>query len=479
MDHETAAQNNLAPKLAIAQASALVIFSSWALGGRYPGCAIIIIILAWLSLVPLVIYWNQREWNGIKKWLLCISPWLLLSLQVIISIFNPLNIPEASSDSLYITWQKNTPIPYFPICYEPARTKEFALIQLGCLATAATVFTVIRSRQQIYALLSIIALNGVTLAIIGSWFKLSKNPNVLGYFEPVNPHFFASFRYYNHWVAFALLSLGAAAAVAERQIQFFNKFDRQDRTRQRWDVVWVAIAAIIWIAIPLSGSRSGLLFATLFIIIASIRLAIAYRNRTSIFEDMERRTRKRLGIGILIGITLAGIIGPTLASDYLKAGIAKSRHQIESEQIDQRFYASPRDCWKMVQDKPVWGWGLGSYTYIFFKFAGPEYKHKLGAFILHNEHAHNDWMEYWVELGSVGYALLLSVPIGVIYLTFKRKRAYLECFWIALTIGLFLCFASFDFPLGPSAGIAIFCVCFAAGARLSLGPGKAPQNYYD
>ncbi|WP_309400623.1 O-antigen ligase family protein [Cerasicoccus maritimus] len=480
MSHSHDTSTTPATYIAIAQASLLIIISSWALGGRHPESTSIITIVAWLSAIPLAMHWMNRGWFGFGKWLLCLSPWIFLSIQILASIYNPLRIPESSLDASYITWYKNNPIPFLPICYEPIRTQEYAFIQIGCLLTAVSVFTVIRKREEIHKLLCIIAANGVILAALGSWFKLSNSPKVLGIFDPVNPNFFASFRYYNHWVAFGLLSLAAAAAVVEREIQHQNEFGKYDRTRQRWDIVWIAATAILWISIPLSGSRSGLLFAMIFMCIASIRLAIAYRKHTSIFKGMERRSRKTIGTMLLLGIIIFGAIGFYLASENIMKGMDKSRNQIESNEIDQRFYASPRDCYKMVKDRPIWGWGLGSYTYIFSTYAGPEYRHELGKLIRRNEYAHNDWMQYWVELGSIGFIMLISVPLAIVVKTFRRPRKYLECFWLALGIGLFLTFAAFDFPLGPFAGIAILCTIFAAGARLSLGPGRIPkfEDYY-
>lgn len=319
-------------------------------------------------------------------------------------------------------------------------------------------------------LLMLVALNGLVLALAGTWFKLTHNPLILGVFEPVNPKFFASFRYYNHWVAFALICLGAAATVADYLIQQYNRSGWNDRGRQRWDLVWVAIAVLIWISISLSGSRSGMIFAALFILGSGIYLAIAYRRRSSIFSHLDRHTRKILGASLLTFLIIASLTGAALTWNHMLHRLELTKQDLEAGRIDQRFHASPRDCWKMVRDRPVWGWGLGSYGHIFFQYAGPEYRHELGKIIKRNEYAHNDWMQFWVEFGTVGYLLLLAVPVGLIVRTIRQPRRHAECYWLALSIGLFLTFASFDFPFGPSAGLAIFGVGFAASARLSLGP---------
>lgn len=456
--------------LAIAQAVVLVVFSSWALGGRYPGSPFYIGLIGWLGLIPLTLYWIQREGEGFPKWCWRLTPWFLLMAQMVISWQNPMRIPLSSADATYITWQEADPIMALPLCFNPDRTGQYIWIFMGGMITAMSVFTVVRERKYVIRLLALIAINGLILALIGSWFKLSHNTKVLGVFDPVNPKFFASFRYYNHWVAFALLSLGAAVTVADHLIQRYNRSGWNDRGRQRWDLVWVVISAIIWISIPLSGSRSGMIFSALFILGSTVYLALSYRKRSSIFSHLDRRTRQILGSSLLAFVLIFSILGFTLVWDNVMTRLEMTQDDLEAGRIDQRFYASPRDCWHMVQDRPVWGWGLGSYGHVFFKYAGPEYRHELGRIIKRNEYAHNDWMQFLVEFGFLGYILLLSVPIGVIVRTFRRRRRYSECYWLALTIGLFLTFASFDFPFGPSAGLAIFATCFAASARLSLGP---------
>ncbi|WP_269540960.1 O-antigen ligase family protein [Cerasicoccus fimbriatus] len=471
-EHESGSMPQIATQIAIGQASILIVFSSWALGGRYPGCGYIIALIGLAGLIPLIKFWSDAEWEGFKGWLIKLSPWIALIFLMLISWLNPMYNPEISPESEYILWQPNETIPFLPICYNPMRTQEYIAIFIGCMITGASVFTVIRDRKSIITLLSIVAINGVLLAVIGGWFKLSNNPKVLGVFDPVNPLFYASFRYYNHWVAYALLCLGAALTVAEAKIKQYTLEENFDRIKQRWDIVWVAISVMIWISIPLSGSRSGLLFAALFITIAGIHLAFAYKNRSSIFTHLSRRSRNTLGISLLVTATILGGIGANLSWDFVNKGIEKSKAQIESGEIDQRFYASPRDCWHMFKDRPIWGWGLGSYAHVFYSYAGPEYRHELGKIKVRNEYAHNDWMQYLVEFGAIGFALLISIPSGIIFLTIKHQRKNSESYWIALSVGLFLTFASFDFPFGPSAGIAIFFVCFAACARLSLGPKK-------
>lgn len=478
--HEPSSSSKLAIHLAIAQAIALIVFSSWALGGRYPGCQFYVGLLGWMALIPLALYWINRDFNGIGSWTLKLSPWLLLVLQMVISWRNPLRTSMSTDESLFKTWTKVDAVEFLPLCFNPERTGQYIWIFIGGLLTAVSVFTIVRERHYIIRLLALIALNGLILALVGSWFKLTNNPKVLGYFDPVNIKFFASFRYYNHWVAFALLSLGAAVTVADYLIQQYSRAGGSDRNQQRWDLVWVVISAIIWIAIPLSGSRSGMIFSAMFILGSTVYLAIAYRKRSSIFTYLDRRTRKVLGASLLAFLAVFSSIGFTLVWDNVLIRLEKTQKELETGDIDQRFYASPRDCWKMIKDRPVWGWGLGSYGHIFFDYAGPEYRHPLGKIIKRNEYAHNDWLQFLVEFGAIGYLLLLSVPVAIIIRTFRRPRKYTECYWLALSIGLFLSFASFDFPFGPSAGLAIFAVSFSASARLSLGPEpRTKRSEYD
>jgi len=59
-----------------------------------------------------------------------------------------------------------------------------------------------------------------------------------------------------------------------------------------------------------------------------------------------------------------------------------------------------RDCWRMIQERPVLGWGLGT-----FPTAYPPFQSFFSNSFV-NE-AHNDYAQLLVEMGSLGFLVLL------------------------------------------------------------------------
>jgi O-antigen ligase len=73
------------------------------------------------------------------------------------------------------------------------------------------------------------------------------------------------------------------------------------------------------------------------------------------------------------------------------------------ESLEERLYAA-RYALAMVKERPLFGFGGGSFYTAFPRFKGP---HPLGFY----DHAHNDFVEIAADTGLVGLALLLGVAV--------------------------------------------------------------------
>ena len=69
-------------------------------------------------------------------------------------------------------------------------------------------------------------------------------------------------------------------------------------------------------------------------------------------------------------------------------------------------------AWRMYQDKPVLGWGIGTYHWLYPQYRSAEYG-ELGQF------AHNDYLQYLMELGPLGLLLIL-VFTGAVFIQVWR-----------------------------------------------------------
>lgn len=63
--------------------------------------------------------------------------------------------------------------------------------------------------------------------------------------------------------------------------------------------------------------------------------------------------------------------------------------------------------WPMFKERPWLGWGAGSFEAGFQKFPGPE----IGKF----DHAHNDYMEFAIEFGVIGFLPLLAFVLLALF----------------------------------------------------------------
>jgi O-antigen ligase len=59
-----------------------------------------------------------------------------------------------------------------------------------------------------------------------------------------------------------------------------------------------------------------------------------------------------------------------------------------------------RDCWHMFAQKPLLGWGLGAFPYVY-----PEFRSFYTDYLINQ--AHNDYLQVAVETGAVGTLAML------------------------------------------------------------------------
>jgi O-antigen ligase len=119
---------------------------------------------------------------------------------------------------------------------------------------------------------------------------------------------------------------------------------------------------------------------------------------------------------------------------------------------------------QMFGDRWLAGWGAGSFRYGFSKYQRREPElQKQGDLPVHWEHAHDDWLEFLIELGLVG-AIPLAVIAAFWIRTAARRRLWRKLAALPMLAGLVLVaiHGLVDFPLQNLA------IAATAGAILSL-----------
>ena len=471
----------------------LLLGSSWALGGRARWAEEAMALFAWSAALP-ILWTLKSNWRWHREarifaatrgrslpagpiqgglyqvWLLV--PWVLLGLFLGISLVNPAYEPKDYPAGRGFRWIAH--LSYLPSTVSVARTAEKAALLSGLMVLAVAFYHLVERRRDVRLLFIAVFLNGLVLSLLGAMFKLSRAEDILGFIEPVNQLFFASFTYANHWSAFAILGMCVGLGLFEHY-QRRQRKEAGSSWRRNPAFSFLTMLFFNGLTIPLSGSRSGMLILFLLMGIVLYRLGTSQpqRNRRGLFS---------LSLAGWTGIAAAGIVGAGALAFYIAQEPVERRWQktknqwralIVDDELDLRFYASPRDAFKMVMDKPVWGWGLGSFVHGFPKFAGPEFATSEGR-IKRMEFAHNDWLQYWAELGTVGFLALLAVPGG---LTVRVLRANRNCppitTWLLIGLLLILILATFEFPLSNAAILAhVFVLSSTALRYPSLPKGR-------
>jgi O-antigen ligase len=167
-------------------------------------------------------------------------------------------------------------------------------------------------------------------------------------------------------------------------------------------ILWLLLAVVLFVALVFSRSRMGLL-ATLFSLAVMLAVAAASGRQ------------RRLGIGLALAFLTVGVL---LA---LWIGPAPVLARFETLGDEQALSAEPRwviwqDTLRLINQRPWLGSGLGT-----FPIAYPSVQ---GAYLtLFVNHAHNDYLELFSDLGLPGGVLLFA---GIFYLLARTLR-----FWSA------------------------------------------------
>lgn len=443
-------------KIAVVHVCALLVLVAWAFGGNAPWSRIL--TASWGSLGLLITWAIVRDPQARKDGRLTPLRWLwplgIFNLLVVASVFNP-SFRELSDgvNKFYV------PIPSFTHLPGTARPRLslhelwfFDAVYLACF----NLLLAIRHRRAMRYLLLGAAANAVLLAIYGTVQKLLGAEQI--YFaegKAVQPYFFSSFIYHNHWGAFTVLMIAICLGLV------FH-FARRSRSRDFWHSPGfgglIAIALLV-ITIPLSGSRSCTVLSALF-------LLGAFLNWVFRFTHERRRGGASVALpvaAVSIAFIAAGYFAYDLARPMIEKRLANT--QVDIETLRANPAASTRlklyrDTWLMAQERPWFGWGMASYPTVFYLRNSQRYPIPNLPNQVHFHDAHCDWLQSLSEVGFIGTALLGLCALVPLY---HRRRRLLQSpvtTYLLAGVGLILLYAWLEFPFGNGAVIVAFWVCF-------------------
>jgi O-antigen ligase len=193
-----------------------------------------------------------------------------------------------------------------------------------------------------------------------------------------------------------------------------------------------------------------------------------------IILEKQKRLRNSLILGSIILIDIL-VVSQFFGLEKLKDRVLNTRfndvvasgeiiHRANEIRDDVFVYTLP-----LLQDKPLFGQGAGSFEAVFQAYAGNDIH-------AHFDHAHNDYIQFAIEYGLIGFIPLAAFTLMALWYAFgavwQRKSIYRKGIGFGATMGItsILIHSTTDFNLQIPANAATFVVLCAiaviAGTKL-------------
>jgi O-antigen ligase len=268
-------------------------------------------------------------------------------------------------------------------------------------------------RRQSYRLMfGAISLAGALLSFVGLIQQIGGSDRIFwGYKAPEKAQFMASFIYRNHAGAYFNLVLAVAVGLAGWHWR---------RAQRRIEGLGAAVAfgfsaALIGVAVIFSASRMSIVLLVAFTLM--VALGPAFR---SLWEPSGRRRRRAWAVIALPAVCILGIGFVSFEANSVwhrfAALVASPSATLRSRTLAREAAGA------MIRDRWVLGWGAGCFRYGFPLYAQhyPEIYYSASGGREYWEHAHDDLLEFPLELGAVG---MIPVVAALGFIGWRLLRA--------------------------------------------------------
>jgi hypothetical protein len=333
--------------------------------------------------------------------------------------------------------------------FDEMNTWRTLVVWGSCWLIVCALWVGITRRRSILWILTALTANAAAFAGFGIVQRAAGVTRVYSVRPVQNAHFVAALIYENH--ASAFFSLLACIAIGIVLHKFRRAGSDQDRSGSIGIFMLSAVLSIV--GLMLSCSFAGIaLFGAALLVIA---LVWFWCNARTAF-----RSDDALPVLIIVALLLLATTALLVSVGYrdLQKRIASTTADGAMDELKIRLLVDARG-WEMFTDRWLFGWGAGDFRYGFTK-----YQHREAALSLRGdkrlrwEHAHDDWLEYLVELGVAGIVPIVFMAAYWLREIFRVRlwrspaRLAILCGLVALAIH-----ALFDFPLQNPAILITAC----------------------
>jgi O-antigen ligase len=165
--------------------------------------------------------------------------------------------------------------------------------------------------------------------------------------------------------------------------------------------LWGFAALLMVTSIFLSGSRGGMISISIEMVLIIV-----------IFLALNRTRGQMIAAGVAVVLFLGFLFW--FGSEQLASRVETLGHPLVSS--SDRLQMA-KDSWQMFKDRPLLGWGLGTFTVIY-----PHYSTFYSDDIVNA--AHDDYVQFLVETGAVGFAAILWFLVSVFRAGIRNLRIW-------------------------------------------------------
>jgi O-antigen ligase len=353
---------------------------------------------------------------------------------------------------------------------DPSRTLQQLLLGVGLLGLFALTLLLLRTRQRIRITLYALVISGVLQALYGSLMTLSGIEYVL--FMPKEASLrvtTGTFINRNHLAGYLELCLAVGLGVMISTLRDQGASSWRDLGRRTLEALLGSKARV----------RLGLVMMVAALVMTHSRMGnTAFFASLCLTGGIALLLSKRASRGTVVLLVSLLVIDLAVVGTFF--GVEKVVDRIENTRLSSIKRDEVNDhAVVLLTDNLLTGTGAGSFYGVF-----PEYRQEdVGT--LYFDQAHNDYMQFAIELGLIGLVpLLLAVVLSflaALQAQWRRRDPLLRGLSFAAimaTISLGI-HSTVDFNLQIPANAATFMVILALGwiARyFKASEGAAPQG---
>ena len=274
-------------------------------------------------------------------------------------------------------------IPFLPSALDRISAHSSAFGFFALAAAFLVLIDLMQHRNERWKILGLVAISGFVVALLGICLKLGKYPT-LPFSPSVNRYFFATYVYHGNAAAFLNLCWPAALALLGRSIQEGNFLGR---------AFWANGFLFTFGALFVNASKFGHAMAIPAVLLGALLVWRCIKTGMGTTSPVVIATTVAV---VLVALTI--LILPMLAVSTERWGLL----------VDQGESSRPITygaALRMIPDAPLWGIGPGC-----FRWGFPFYTAQLGDAIKGVWiHAHQDYIETFVEWGIIGGMIWVSL----------------------------------------------------------------------